>query len=307
MTRSSVVPPAVLRRAGVVIIAAGLLATGCQSQSSETAATVSDQSAVRTQAPVLDAPRLSTADNFRDLAGVDTAYAADGGTLRPESVYRSNALEVNDEDLATLEGLGISTVIDLRTPEEIEEHPDRVPDGAEYVNVDILSGGVTGANPNADFAVGTPDEAARTLEDLNHDFVTDEGMRERFGQVLTTIAQAEGPVVFHCTAGKDRAGWTAAVLQLAAGVDEEDVVENYLATNDYSQQRIEATTQQVGDAEGEQAAEAFGVLLGVQESFLQSGLDTMESEYGDVDGYLSEGLELDDETVANLKDKLIAA
>lgn len=280
-----------------------LAATGCQSQATAEAPTSVQQSQ---SAPALDTPRLASADNFRDLAGLDTAYAAGDGFLRTETVYRSNALDIEDADLETLTDLGISTVIDLRTPAEIEEHPDRVPEGAEYVNIDILGGGTTAANPNATFEITTPENSAKMLEEVNLGFVEDPGQRAQFAKVLTTIAKADGPVVYHCTAGKDRAGWTSAVLQLAAGVDREDVMENYLATNDYSADRIAATTEQIREEKGDEAADAYEVLLGVQADFLETGLDAMESEYGDIEGYLSEGLGLDDATIEQLRDKLVA-
>ena len=277
--------------------------TGCQ-QAQEPAATQQEQ---QKAAPMIDAPTLASADNFRDIAGIDTAYTVDGGFLQPGVVYRSNALTVTDEDLATLEDLDIATVIDLRTPQEAAEKPDRVPEGATYINVDIFGGGTTAANPNEDFKVTTPEEAAQMLTDVNIGFIEDAGQRKQFGQVLTTIAEADGPVLFHCTAGKDRAGWTSALLQLAAGANERDVMANYLATNEFSQESITATRAQIAEAAGEDTAAAYGVLLGVQEGYLQASLDGMNEKFGGIDGYLSDGLGLDDATLEQLREKLIVS
>lgn len=285
------------------VLAAALLASGCQPQANEAA---SGPSSSHSTTVALNTPHLKSADNFRDIAGIDTSYKVDGGALRPKTAYRSNALELNDADFSTLNGLGIATVIDLRTPKEIEEHPDRVPDGARYVNIDV-SGGATGANPNASIKMDTPEDAAKLLEQANDQFVTNPGMRERLGQVLTTIAQSDGPVVFHCTAGKDRAGWTSAILQMTAGASSDDVMANYLATNDYTKDRVEATTEKIRKAKGDQAAEANAVLLGVQKSFLQTGLDAMEKNYGGIDRYLTDGLGLTPDVVQQLRDKLVEA
>lgn len=288
----------------VALVATSLLIVGCQAQAAErilSSATVTDVA----QTPALDTPRLASADNFRDLAGTDRAYDTGDGHLKPASVYRSNALEVTDGDLATLEDLDVSTVVDLRTDQEIDEHPDRVPAGADYVHVDVVGGATTAANPTDGLDVDTPEAAATLLGDLNRSFVTDDGMRAQIGKAVTAVAEADGPVVFHCTAGKDRAGWVSAVLQLAAGVTEADVMENYLATNDYSKDRIEATTEHIRESEGDRAAETYRVLLGVQEGFLRSGLDAMKEFYGDVDSYLVNGLGLDVETVQGLKDRLV--
>ncbi|MFQ9623831.1 MAG: tyrosine-protein phosphatase [Enterobacteriaceae bacterium] len=66
-------------------------------------------------------------------------------------------------------------------------------------------------------------------------------MRARFTTLFNDLASADGAALFHCTAGKDRTGWTAAMLLSIAGVDEGTIMENYLATNDYTRQRVEAT------------------------------------------------------------------
>ncbi|WP_186314736.1 tyrosine-protein phosphatase [Corynebacterium glyciniphilum] len=294
----------VLAPATAALVATSLLLVGCQAQAAESvpgSVTATDD----VQTVALETPRLASADNFRDLAGTDHAYSTGDGHLKAASVYRSNALDITDEDLATVEGLGISTVIDLRTDSEIEEHPDRVPEGAEYVHVDVVGGATTAANPTTDLRVDSPDAAATMLGELNRSLVTDDGMKARLAKAVTAVAEADGPVVFHCTAGKDRAGWVSAVLQLAAGVTEKDVIANYLATNDYSKDRIDATVEQIRESEGDQAADTYRVLLGVQEGFLRSGLDALKEFYGDVDTYLVSGLGLDVSTVLALKEKLV--
>ncbi|MGJ0184248.1 tyrosine-protein phosphatase [Corynebacterium glyciniphilum] len=296
----------VLAPATAALVATSLLLVGCQAQAAES---VPGSAAVTNdvQNVALETPRLASADNFRDLAGTDHAYSAGDGHLKVASVYRSNALDITDADLVTVEGLGISTVIDLRTDSEIEEHPDRVPEGAEYVHVDVVGGATTAANPTKDLRVDAPDAAATMLGELNRSFVTDDGMKAQLAKAVTAVAEADGPVVFHCTAGKDRAGWVSAVLQLAAGVTEKDVIANYLATNDYSKDRIDATVEQIRESEGDQAADTYRVLLGVQEGFLRSGLDALKEFYGDVDTYLVSGLGLDVSTVLALKEKLVEA
>lgn len=141
---------------------------------------------------------------------------------------------------------------------------------------------------------------------MNRAFVEDPGQRAQFAKVLTTIAEAEGPVVYHCTAGKEPAGWTSAMLQLTVGVDQQDVMANYLATNDYSAARIEATVAKIGEAKGEEAGQAYKVLLGVQPSFIETGFEAIEATYGDTETYLTEGLGLDRATLEKLRAKVVA-
>ena len=81
----------------------------------------------------LNTPRLKSIDNFRDVAGLASAYTtANDGTLRGGVFYRSNALTPSASDLATLNGLGIKAVYDLRTPSEIAATPDTMLTGATY-------------------------------------------------------------------------------------------------------------------------------------------------------------------------------
>ena len=83
----------------------------------------------------LDTPRLAGMDNFRDIAGTASAYdTSHDGTMRAGVFYRANALTPTAADLATLNGLGISDVYDLRTPSEIAATPDTLPAGATYTN-----------------------------------------------------------------------------------------------------------------------------------------------------------------------------
>ena len=83
--------------------------------------------------------RLTSVHNFRDVAGPGYALRPSGSMARG-LVYRSTTLAVGDDDLAVLEKLGVSTVVDLRTGAEIDKQPDVVPAGAEYLPIDVLGG-----------------------------------------------------------------------------------------------------------------------------------------------------------------------
>lgn len=88
------------------------------------------------------------------------------------------------------------------------------------------------------------------MRGINRSFVTDPEVRAELGTMFTEFATTDGPQLFHCTEGKDRAGWTAAMLLSLVGVDRETVYADYLLTNDYSAERIEATlaaAAEVGD------------------------------------------------------------
>jgi len=249
----------------------------------------------------LDTPRLAGIDNFRDIAGTTTAYTtANDGTMRSGVFYRSNALTPKGTDLAVLNSLGISNVYDLRTPSEIAATPDTLPTGAEYQNIDIIGSTTSGSNvTNISFTSAA--QAVAMMEETNRAFVSDAGMRSQFGVLFNELAAADGAALFHCTAGKDRTGWTAAVLLSIAGVDSATIMQNYLATNDYTAARVAATLAAMPSS----MAAIYAPLLGVQASYLQAGLDEVTAEYGSMDNYLKEGLGLSQETIYVLRGKMV--
>ncbi|HYQ52852.1 MAG TPA: tyrosine-protein phosphatase, partial [Pseudomonas sp.] len=252
-------------------------------------------------ADTLDTPRLAGMDNFRDVAGTTTAYGTShDGVMRAGVFYRSNALTPTAADLAILNGLGISDVFDLRTPSEIAATPDTLPAGARYTNIDIIGSTTSGSNiTNISFSSAA--EARAMMQQTNRAFVSDAGMRGQFTQLFNELASTDGAALFHCTAGKDRTGWTAAVLQSIAGVDDATIMSNYLATNDYTAARVAATLAHMPAS----MAEVYAPLLGVEASYLQAGLDEVTAEYGSMDNYLKQGLGLSQETLYVLRGKMV--
>ena len=253
------------------------------------------------QAADLDTPRLAGIDNFRDIAGTTTAYStAHDGTMRAGVFYRSNALTPTAADLATLNGLGIKSVYDLRTPSEIASTPDTMPSGATYQNIDIIGSTTSGANITT-VSFKSAADAIAMMQETNRAFVSDAGMRGQFGVLFNELAGVDGAALFHCTAGKDRTGWTAAVLLSIAGVDNATIMSNYLATNDYTAERVAKTLAMMSPS----MAAIYAPLLGVEASYLQAGLDQVAAQYGSMDNYLKQGLGLSQETIYVLRGKMV--
>jgi len=249
-------------------------------------------------------PRLPSMENFRDLVGADAQsvyHNSEGRALRRGVFYRSNRVAPDDADLGILNGLGITAVYDLRTPDEIAEAPDRVPRGASHVPVDLLGSGLV--IPFSAFT--TAEHAAQNLLDIHRLLVTDVSIRARLSQLLSTMATTDGAQVFHCAAGKDRTGWVAAVLHTIAGVSEEVIMQDYFLTNTYTERWMAATTQAMLEQHGQAFADAFSPLLGVQERFLRTGFKQAADSYGSMEGYITQGLKLDTQVLQTLRDKLL--
>lgn len=249
----------------------------------------------------LDTPILSTIDNFRDIAGTTTAYTtANDGTMRSGVFYRSNALSGSAADIATLNTLGITAVYDLRTASEIAATPDSPLTGATYTNIDIIGSATSGADITT-VSVTSAAAAVAMMQDTNRAFVSDAGMRSQFATLFNDLASTDGAALFNCTAGKDRTGWTAAVLLSIAGVDSATIMANYLATNDYTATRVAATLAALPSS----MAAIYEPLLTVDASYLQAGLDEITALYGSMDNYLKEGLGLSQATIYVLRGKMV--
>jgi len=120
------------------------------------------------------------------------------------------------------------------------------------------------------------------MQDTYRGFVRDG--TPRFAEFFRYLLDSGEPTVFHCTAGKDRTGFAAALLLHALDTPEEEVMRDYLLTND----RLELP-------EGSRLGlprEAMEVLWRVQPCFLQAAYAEVDAVYGSLEGYLREGLGL---------------
>lgn len=244
---------------------------------------------------------LTSVHNFRDVAGPGYALLPSGSMARG-LVYRSTVLSLGPEDLGILEGLGVSTVVDLRTGEEITKQPDVVPAGAEYLAIDVLSGHTSAATFTGAGTFSVED-ARREMATTYERFVVGDDERVAFGRAVHALAVSTGPAIVHCTAGKDRTGWVSALLQLLAGVREEDVVADYLLTRERSADFMAAVREYLRTEIPEQL-EAIEVLMGVEEANLRRSLDAMDREFGDARRYLIEGAGLENDLVDELEARL---
>lgn len=245
--------------------------------------------------------RLTSVHNFRDVAGPGYALHPTGSMVRG-LVYRSTTLSVGEDDLGVLERLGVSTIVDLRTGDEITRQPDVIPAGADYVAIDVLAGNTSAA---AFTGVGTfsVEDARRETAIMYERFVLGDEERTGFGRAVSAVARSAGPAIVHCTAGKDRTGWTSAVLQLLAGVREEDVIADYMLTRELSVDFVNSIRAYVR-AEMPERLDAIDVLIGVEESNIRRSLTALDSEFGDVRRYLVDGAGVEEDLVEQLGARL---
>ncbi|MER7761354.1 tyrosine-protein phosphatase [Streptomyces sp. NPDC097619] len=258
----------------------------------------------------------TTVANLRDLGGTPLSG---GRTVRSGLVLRSGQLDRMDpaKDPAVA-GLGLRTVVDFRTDAERGDYPDRVPEGARLLVANVLADRIaSGEMPAAaqlKHLLGDPVVAERELgggkatalfEKTYRFFVSSASGRAAYRTLLLELADPEaGPLLFHCTAGKDRTGWGATVILALLGADEETLMAEYLSVNPAVKQAfapmIEGFTAAGGDPEIALA------LIGVYPSYLEAALDEAATRYGSLEKYVREGLGVPDEAVAALRARLTA-
>ena len=240
--------------------------------------------------------------NFRDLGGYRTA---DGRAVRWGRGYRAGSLaELTDDDVAYLGRLGLRLACDLRSVEEVERRPDRLPPGAAVL-----------ARPIA-VEVGrlrqmfTLFRLRHRIQELLLNAYTI--MLDQNGPIYAAIIQmaadpANLPLVVHCTAGKDRTGLAAALLLLALGVPEETVIADYTLSNhafDVLAGRMRPEMARLY-ALGFDEAQLQPFLL-AEARTLQGALAYLRRRYGSVEGYLRSG-GLDGVTLERVRQTLLSA
>jgi protein-tyrosine phosphatase len=247
------------------------------------------------------------AHNFRDLGGYATA---DGHRVKWGVLYRSNALaDLSDDDLAYVARLDLQRVVDFRSPAERERDPDRLPASPQLDVVLRPIGGDTldpaELRDRLLAGEGSADDWSRMLVEANRAFVRDFG--DVYAAFLHDLADAgELPLLFHCTAGKDRAGFAAATALLAVGVPRETIMRDYLLTNELSADHTEHTLLLIRIFSLFRARpDAVRPLFEARREYLQAAFDTIDEEFGGTDAWLREGLHADDELLARVKANLL--
>lgn len=258
--------------------------------------------------------KLEGQPNFRDLGGYETA---DGRKVKPGEVYRSGELpHLTDGDVAKLEELDIRTVVNFLLPEEIEMNGrDRLPEGTEELPQPIYGERAAELTMVAQSAIksGEFDKIPPEMNPEFHRLLLEEG-KDQYAALLRAAADPENrPLVFHCSHGVHRTGTAAAILLSALGVPWESIREDYLLTNEYRREEVEATLPKIRQMAAETLdvspdevdmtnVEAFYILEG---SYIDGSLDQAVEGYGSMDAYIRDGLGLSDPEIELLKSELL--
>lgn len=260
--------------------------------------------------------RLDGQPNFRDLGGYKTS---DGRTVKSGLIFRSGELpRLTDDDVSKLQELGIKTVVNFLTDEEIKARgEDRLPDNVKMTRLPIaggdaggggLAGAILEARQKADFSK-VPVELN---PDIHRMLIRD--TKKQYATLLRQLADPEKrPLVFHCSHGVHRTGTAAAIVLSALGVPWETVRKDYLLSNECRKEEVAKRLKQLR----EQAAKNQGItpqqvdatnmkaFYILEPSYIDASLEEAVKQHGSMEKYIRDGLGITKDELTRLRSSLL--
>lgn len=246
---------------------------------------------------------MSGTANFRDVGGYATV---DGKHVKRDVLFRSDDLAgLSDTDLDTFAGLGIKTVYDLRHDYERASYPSRLPPehAIRVVEIPVYYPPLDRRESRRKILAAEVEEGhfRQLMIDANRAFALD--YREQVSDLLRGLAApGSRPAVIHCADGKDRTGFAIAVVLSAVGVPRETVYEDFLLSNVLLERRAKLYSflASLGSLFRVPSSEVRP-LLEVRYEYLEAAFAAIDEQYGSFDAYLSDGLGIDEPTLAQLR------
>ncbi|CAM3248071.1 tyrosine-protein phosphatase [Empedobacter falsenii] len=219
--------------------------------------------------------------NCRDLGGIVNTQ---NEILRKGLLIRSDDLaNLTDDDLEVLNDFPIRTIIDLRTTYERLKNQDHIPNSCNHeVHLDISSGHFEELVQEFKAGISNPKSF---MCKIYEDFVLDKTCQEQYKSFFDIIQHKNRtPILFHCTAGKDRTGFATAMILSALKVDFDTIMDDYLASNVYLEQKYAHILK---------IDPNYKYLITVLPEYLESSYRAINQNFGSVENYLTDILNID--------------
>ena len=228
-------------------------------------------------------------NNFRELGG----YSADEGkTVRWGQIFRGipTGLLNSDADRKLLDSLGLRLILDLRSEDEAAKIPDYVPDGARLVRI---CGLCHTDGSEISFAPGDIAKLLQGKKDEDHNLADAMYEQMLFGnkaykELFRALEAGETPILFHCSAGKDRTGVAAMLILLALGASDEVITADFLQTNVCRRPELESIWARHADEIAADPARKpfYQGIAGVHPESAPFVLNIIRQRFGSADAYL---------------------
>ena len=253
---------------------------------------------------------IKSVRNPRDVGGY---VGSDGRKIRTHCLLRTgNMSEITPADEQFLLDYGLHTIIDLRSPAECKKSPDKELDNVEHyacpLSAEDNTGG-QGQNMSKEFAEYRKDQYAgfKLMCLRYHHHILNKSAQQSFHHIIELIAENDdGAILYHCSEGKDRTGLVTIIILYILGVDMEVIRQDYLYSNymlnDYRAVR-DQHFKQVGENDNFRAN--MRVLGSVANSYFDTSLITINENFGGLDSYITNELEIDDQMQELIREKYL--
>lgn len=230
--------------------------------------------------------------NFRTIGNIKNI---DGRILKEGKFYRSAHLhKLKKRSFKTFENLGIKEIIDLRNSKEISQKPDKLSDAFIYKNYSafedegdqlnqakklVLKGKVKGS------------DADQRMLDFYKNYVTENP--EIIKKIIHEILDSETPVLYHCTAGKDRTGIITALILTILKFDRTTIYNDYLLSNNYRKQLVQKRLHLANNLHflyPKMDLNVIEKLSWVEKNYLETSFSEIDKNYGSIDIYIHQNL-----------------
>lgn len=235
---------------------------------------------------------IKKVNNFRFLGGLKNS---EGKILRDSLIYRSGNLHgLKSNSFDDFEKLKIDKVIDLRTKQEILKESDHLPNHVIYKNYPAFedrNDEMKNARKLALKGKITKDDAHKRMVRFYTDYVSENP--EVIKKIITEILDSDQPILYHCTAGKDRTGMITALILKILKFDDVVIFEEYLVSNDLRKNVINNRLKLANTFHFVYPKLDIGVLektSWIEREYLQAAFDEIDRKYGSIDNYIHQSL-----------------
>lgn len=242
---------------------------------------------------------MDSVQNVRDMGGYFNSH--NNKMTRWGKIFRSGELGcLSGWDSIRIDNLGIKTIIDLRSEDEIANNPLKYTK-ANVINIPIQLRNMESIITRIRNGETKKGDGILFLQDTYLQFISEYG--EQFGEAMKVFLDKKNyPILFNCSMGKDRAGFLAAMLLAAIDIPEETIKKDYMASNDYIKiNKIADLARNLN----QDSQETITVLLSANEGLMDLVFKQIRKEYGSTDKYLSKGLHLTEKDRLTLKDIIL--
>lgn len=258
--------------------------------------------------------KLKKLDNTRDLGGFPTES---GKKIKHGKLIRSGKLyKLPKDTLQTLEQLGISTIVDMRMDVERQEYPCTPIKGAKHVHLPLVCTATTGITHTKSMARTMFEESKRIktefgsadnyMQSVYSLLLFDEESRAKLRKFFDLVIADENCILWHCSAGKDRTGITAMLLEFVLGVDEQTIIEDYTVSEKF--QRKKRILQRTGIFIAPMPKRFKQILIALMKAnpqYITGAIAEIKERYGTVIEYCKQAIGLTEEEIELLRNKYL--